>query len=44
MLTRYMRAELCLVIHTVAISCLCVVTVGMMRAAVHFSDVAPVAA
>ena len=38
MLTRHMRAEICLVIYTVMISCLAIGVVGVMRSAVHFAQ------
>ena len=44
MLTRYLRAELCLVIHKVMISGLSVVTICMMRAAIHVAQVSPAVA
>ena len=44
MLTRYMRAELCLVVHTAAVSCLSVVTIAIMRAAIEVAQVSPAVA
>jgi hypothetical protein len=44
MLTLYLRAELCLVIHTIMISGLSVVTICMMRAAIHVAQVSPAVA
>lgn len=37
MLTRYMRAEICLVIYTVLISAVSVSVAGLMHAAIHLA-------